>query len=141
MTLGDMIKKYRIENDLSMEEFAKKSHISKAYVSVLENNKHPKTGLAVVPSITVFKKAADAMGIPFEVLFNQLKGTVQFPKDSEELQLIVKSSSAPPDSLSEPERMALTTFDLLDARRQKQAIAFLNYLLEEQQNEEKENTK
>ena len=41
MTLGDVIKNYRTNYNMSMDMFAKKSGISKAYISLLEKNKHP----------------------------------------------------------------------------------------------------
>ena len=41
MTLGELIKEYRSKNNLSMDAFADKSGISKAYISLLEKNKHP----------------------------------------------------------------------------------------------------
>jgi len=44
MTLGDIIKSYRSKYGLSMDSFSDKSGISKAYISLLEKNKHPKTG-------------------------------------------------------------------------------------------------
>lgn len=49
MILGDLIKKYRSETGTSMEQFAKKSGISKAYVSILERNYNPVNGKPVVP--------------------------------------------------------------------------------------------
>lgn len=63
MTLGEMIKRYRKENDLSMDAFAKRSGISKAYISLLEKNKHPKTGKPIAPSIQSIKQAADGMNM------------------------------------------------------------------------------
>ena len=51
MTLGEIIKKYRKDNNLSMDAFSERSGISKAYISLLEKNKHPKTGKPITPSI------------------------------------------------------------------------------------------
>lgn len=81
MTLGDIIKKYRRENDMSMDAFAKKSGISKAYISLLEKNQHPKTGKTIAPSIQCIKQAADGMSIDFNLLFSQLDGTVSLIED------------------------------------------------------------
>lgn len=69
MTLGEIIKSYRTEHDLSMAEFAKQSGISKAYISVLENGLHPTTGQPVIPSSSIVKKAADCMHCSFDELF------------------------------------------------------------------------
>ena len=72
MTLGEIIKDYRNEHDMSMDDFSQKSGISKAYISLLEKNKHPKTGKPIAPSVDSIKKAADGMGMDFNVLFGML---------------------------------------------------------------------
>lgn len=77
MTLGDLIKDYRMEHGLSMDAFAKKSGLSKAYISLLEKNKHPKTGKEIVPSIEIIKKVADAIGKDFDVVFNSIDSTTK----------------------------------------------------------------
>lgn len=72
MTLGNIIKNYRTEHNLSMDAFSEKSGISKAYISLLEKNKHPKTGKAIAPSIQCIKQAANGMDIDFNILFGML---------------------------------------------------------------------
>lgn len=44
MTLGEYIKGYRKSNDMTMDDFAKKSGLSKGYISMLEKNRHPQNG-------------------------------------------------------------------------------------------------
>ena len=83
MTLGELIKKYRIEHEISMDDFAQKSGISKAYVSLLEKNKHPKTGKPIAPSIDSIKKAAIGMGMDFNILFSMIDGNVDLSPDAE----------------------------------------------------------
>lgn len=73
MNLGEIIKKFRNDNELSMDKFAKMSNLSKAYISVLEKNKRPKTGKPVTPSIPVIKNVAEAMNMSFDELFNMLE--------------------------------------------------------------------
>ena len=65
MILGDLIKKYRSETGTSMEQFAKKSGISKAYVSILERNYNPVNGKPVVPSLETIKAVSNAIGVDF----------------------------------------------------------------------------
>lgn len=65
MILGDLIKKYRSETGTSMEQFAKKSGISKAYVSILERNYNPVNGKPVVPSLETIKAVSNAIGVYF----------------------------------------------------------------------------
>ena len=73
MHLGEIIKEYRDKNKLSMDKFAKMANVSKAYISVLERNKRPKTGKPVIPSIPVIKNVAEAMNMSFDDLFNMLE--------------------------------------------------------------------
>lgn len=72
MTLGAIIKKYREENELSMDDFSKKSGISKAYIGFLEKNYNPKTGKTIAPSVAIIKQAADGMRMDFDSLFSML---------------------------------------------------------------------
>ena len=83
MSLGDIIKKYRETNKISMDTFSEKSGISKAYISLLERNRHPKTGKPIAPSIQCIKQAADGMNMDFNVLFRMLDGDVSLSHEDE----------------------------------------------------------
>ena len=72
MRLGLIIQNYRAENGLSMDEFARRSGISKSYIGFLEKGIHPKTGKIIRPSIEIIRKTADAMLMDFDTLFNML---------------------------------------------------------------------
>lgn len=63
MKLGDIVRQYRIKNDLSQRQFAKLCDVSNGYISMLEEGKNPKTGEAIVPSLSTFKKLSSAMGM------------------------------------------------------------------------------
>lgn len=91
MTLGNIIKEYRTSHEMSMDTFSERSGISKAYISLLEKNKHPKTGKEIAPSIQCIKQVADAMNMDFNDLFNMLDGNV-----------VLDSSVSPDDSLESP---------------------------------------
>ena len=104
MTLGDIINAYRKEHNLSMDAFSERSGISKAYISLLEKNKHPKTGKAIAPSIQCIKQSADGMGMDFNTLFNMIDGDVTVnetqdsqistltPKDERDIEKILEST-------------------------------------------------
>lgn len=64
MTLGEVIKRYRKEHDLSMADFAELSGMSKAYVSLLEKGTRPGSNKPIDPSTEVVNKTAHAMGMP-----------------------------------------------------------------------------
>ncbi len=72
MTLGDIIKEYRQAHSLSMEEFSRYSGLSKAYISLLEKNKHPKTGKPIIPSLYTIRRVGVALGMSFDDLFSKL---------------------------------------------------------------------
>lgn len=81
MTLGDIIKKYREENHLSQAAFAKKSGLSKSYISLLELNRHPKSGKPIAPSIESIRLSAKAMHIDFDELFARIDSGVVLNSD------------------------------------------------------------
>lgn len=82
MTLGDIIKSYRVEHNLSMDAFSDRSGISKAYISLLEKNRHPKTGKAIAPSIQSIKQAATGMNMGFDDLFSLIDGKVTLSQET-----------------------------------------------------------
>ena len=69
MTLGDLITKYREDNDLSQRQFAAKCDLSNAYISLLEKGENPRTGQPIVPNITQYKKLARGMKMSINELF------------------------------------------------------------------------
>lgn len=75
MTLGDIIKKYREEHNMSMNDFAQKSKLSKGYISMLENNKNPGNKKAIAPSLETFSNVAKAVGMSFEQLLAEIDGS------------------------------------------------------------------
>lgn len=76
MRIGELINKYRTENDVSMSEFAKKSGLSKAYVGFLEKGYNPKTKKEITPSIQTIKKVAVGIGMDFDELFSMIDDNV-----------------------------------------------------------------
>ena len=63
MTLSDFVKEYRKEHDLSQRQFAAICGLSNGYISMLERNLNPKTGLPLTPSLPALKKISTAMGM------------------------------------------------------------------------------
>ena len=100
MTLGDYIKEYRQAHKYSMDDFAKRTGMSKAYISILERNYNPSTGKAAIPSIETIKRVALATGIGFNELFALLDKDLQVSLDPEP-QVI--SSQLPSNIIPMPE--------------------------------------
>lgn len=77
MFLGEYIKKYRKDNNLTMQDFAHKCNLSKGYISMLENNFIPtNTGKRITPSISAIKKLSDGMHVDFDYLLTLIDGDV-----------------------------------------------------------------
>lgn len=72
MKLGEILRFYRATHSMSMDEFSRRSGISKSYISLLEKDKHPKTGEPITPSVNIINQAATAMGLSFDDLFKML---------------------------------------------------------------------
>lgn len=75
MILGDLIKSYRREHGFSMEQFAKQSGLSKAYISILERNVNPVNGKPVIPSLETIKAVAQAINMDFNEVIAMLDGS------------------------------------------------------------------
>jgi transcriptional regulator with XRE-family HTH domain len=71
MTLGAIVKRYRDEHGISQRQFAATCGLSNGFISMLEKNKNPKTGLPMAPSLLVVKKIAQSMNTSFHALIQQ----------------------------------------------------------------------
>lgn len=76
MTLGELIKKYRAEHDLSLRDFAKKSGISNSYLSMIETGRKPSSGRPIVPTLTKLNQLADAMEMRVDDLVLLIDDTI-----------------------------------------------------------------
>lgn len=95
MTLGQIIRAYREENHMSMDDFSRSSGLSKAYISQLENNLNPKTGEPPVPSINSIKKAANGMFMTFDELFSQLDNDIKVTTTPKKVEMAKKAIRIP----------------------------------------------
>lgn len=74
MVIGKIINEYRLSHDMTMQEFADKSGLSKGYISMLEKGVHPQNGKEIIPSIETVQKLARAMGISVDTLLESVDG-------------------------------------------------------------------
>ena len=72
MLLGDIIKQYRSEHNMSMQTFADLIHSSKSYISMLEKNYNPATGKPISPSLETLKLISEAVNIDMDSLLKML---------------------------------------------------------------------
>lgn len=69
MKLGEIIKKYCKDNDITYQQFADRCNVSKGYVSMLINRKNNKTGKPIKPTIESYISIAKAMNMTVDELF------------------------------------------------------------------------
>lgn len=72
MTLGDIIKEYRVQNSVTMEYAASLCGITKGYVAMLERNVNPKTGRPVKPTIETILKVCNGLNLDVNEVFDRL---------------------------------------------------------------------
>lgn len=72
MKLSDLIRDYRKQMNMSQREFSRKCELSNTYISFIENEKNPKTGRPLIPTLEQYRKIADGMNITVHRLFEML---------------------------------------------------------------------
>ncbi len=72
MLLGDIIKQYREEHEMSLQDFANLIGTSRSYIHMLEKNINPSTNKPISPSIETLKSLAKAMNMDLDSLLKQL---------------------------------------------------------------------
>lgn len=78
MYIGEIIKKYREENELSQRAFASKTSLSPSYINTLEKIYNPKTGKPYSVTTDVAVELSNAMHIKIEDLLNMLNNDQEF---------------------------------------------------------------
>jgi transcriptional regulator with XRE-family HTH domain len=88
MKIGDILRTYREEHDLSLREFSRLSGVSNSYLSMLESGRHPRSGRPIVPTLTKLNQIAAAMGIGVDDLIANMDDTpVRFDDPAPSLRL------------------------------------------------------
>ena len=77
MTLGEIIKNYRLEHGLSQDDIANRSGLSKSYISILERNRNPKTGEPPIASLKTINAIAKAIDSDFDTIFSKLDSNLK----------------------------------------------------------------
>lgn len=111
MKLKEVIKKYREDNKLSMQEFASRSGLSKGYISMLESGKHPQNNRPLTPSIDTYQKIAKGMGISLDELLHLV--------DDDEIVSVGPSFGEPEDEQPDARRRILMALDQMDLSDQE----------------------
>lgn len=86
MLLGEIIKKYRTEHQMSLQDFADLIGTSRSYIYMLEKNINPSTQKPISPSIETLKSLAKAMNMELDYLLKQLNNEQNIYLDENEYQ-------------------------------------------------------
>lgn len=92
MTLGDLVKKYREDNNISMDAFSKKSNLSKGYISMLENNINPRNNKPIAPTLPTIKKIAHGMNMELDTLLKSLSSEQKISLELKEKEDIIRDN-------------------------------------------------
>ena len=121
MLLSEVVKNYRRENRVSMEELAKRAGLSKGYVSMLENGVNPRSKKPISPTLDSLMKLSRAMMIDLDTLLRMVDG-------DQSVSLICDDTSTP--SLSTDEESLLTSYRQLNRIGKSKAREYVSDLAE-----------
>lgn len=84
MSIGELIKNYRTEHNLSQRKFAAQcGGITNGYIAMLEMGRNPSTGKPIIPSIDKLAAIANGMGMSLDQLFRSVDDMPVFVGDTE----------------------------------------------------------
>lgn len=127
MTLGDFIKEYRNAHQCSMDDFARLSGLSKAYISILERNYNPSTKRAAVPSLDTIKRVANAISMDVNELITALDADQEVSLEPEKKDMLLLDWEEKPliseglslDGMTETQRLIIEAILKMPVDRQR----------------------
>ncbi len=130
MKLGDLIKKYREQHDLSQRQFAMSCGLSNGYISMLEKGRNPKTGRPVTPTLLQLKKLADGMGTTMMDMLEQVDDMpVDLATEANVFSGIKLSASGARGGNADSIDIEIAMLILqLSSDKKKEAVNYLRYL-------------
>ena len=127
MKLGDIIDNFCKSHGFSYRQFAEISGLTSGYITMLVQNKNPKTGKPLKPTLETYKKIVIAMNMGLDELFDIM--------DDAPIDLTPDTTIAG-DTLTLTERRLIAAYRAADERAREDA---LNTLLNHPAVKEKEN--
>ncbi len=124
MTLGTLVKDYRTNHRLSMDEFARSCPLSKGYISMIENGINPRNQKPIAPTLSSLEKLANGMHMDLDVLLRQISSEEPAPLKDNVLQFPRISSSDDSEILS--------IYDELSPENRSKLSEYASQLLSEQ---------
>lgn len=144
MTLGDIIRSYRENNNITLGEFANACSLSKGYISMLENNINPRNNKPISPTLPSMAKVASGMGIDLDTLLKMLdkKQTIQLSGTIESSMPSSAIDCRTPDQNNQLQRISLYAakflelYNQLSSSNKEKVMSYTKGLLSTQQMEE-----
>ena len=127
MSLGDIIRNYRIQHDLTMQQFSDLSSLSKGYISMLESGRNPQNNRPIVPSIETIQKISTAMKMSIEQLLLAM-GSEQLIDISHSSMQDVPGIVGSSHNLSDSEIELLQLFRACSREAQDHSLNYLRFL-------------
>ena len=127
MTLSDFIQQYRREHGLSQRQLAITCSLSNGYISMLEKNLNPKTGLPLTPTLPVLKKLADGMGME---LGDLLSSVDDMPIEVENVK-IGPNSSAGTEAMDDIDLKIMELLVLLSPDAKQRVLGYIQGLVDQ----------
>lgn len=123
MTLKEIVVAFRTEHSMSQRQFAALCGLSNGYISMLEKNLNPKTGMPLTPSLPVLKKLAQGMDLSLNELFLQADDMpIDLLQDENEKNTLISGAG------DEREAEAMQLFESLSEAQRAEALNYLRYL-------------
>ncbi|WP_018660544.1 helix-turn-helix domain-containing protein [Heyndrickxia acidiproducens] len=86
--IGDRIKSYRLQKELSLSELAEKAGVAKSYLSSIERN------IQSNPSIQFLEKISQVLGVPVNTLLHDKIDETTAELDAEWEQLVIEAMNS-----------------------------------------------
>ena len=118
MKVGEWLKLYREQHNLSMQALADLCGFSKAYINVLEKGVNPKTGKPISPTMQTFEKIARGTKTDVDTLLKILDG-------DQPITVNAPASDDLPDLTQKDEREIMHLMDeMKEKRMQEEGLMF-----------------
>ena len=128
MKLSEIIKNYRKEYNIPLDMLAEESGLSKGYLSMLENDRNPRTGKPITPSLDALRKLAKGMRIDLDTLISIMDDVdIRLPRKKANLEIDTPNDMTP---LSADELIVLSEFRSLNSDGKKKICDYITDILD-----------
>ena len=93
MRLEERIKQLRINRNMTMQQLADLSNLTKGYISMLEKGLNPSTKKPIVPSLETVQNLANAFNMTLEELLDGVEGNVSLTRNDSIMTIYTQLTS------------------------------------------------